>query len=140
MKRVYAVLLLLVVVLALLMLWPVRRPENIVLADAPARHAFRVVFGAGDKDQQKWDGRVEVRGGKLVRLEGWRFWQNDRVDGGRFQLTTRPGTMEDQLHPPKEMPGRTERLIPAGLIVTLEGDGAQVAVESAAGNFAFREN
>ncbi|MCX6618176.1 MAG: hypothetical protein NTZ98_19045 [Acidobacteria bacterium] len=140
MKRVHAVLLLPVAVFVLLMVRPARQAENIVLADAPARHAFRVVFGVGDKDQQKWDGRLEVRGGKLVRLEGWRVWQNDRIDGDRFQLTTRPGTIEDQLHPPKEMPGRAERLIPAGLIVTLEGDGAQVAVESAGGNFAFREN
>lgn len=133
-------LFLFALVVCLLFARPGRRPEAVVLADGPARHAFRVVFGVTDTETQKWDGRVEVRGGKLLGLDGWRFWQSDRVDGERFQLSTRTGTMEDQLHPPKEMPGRTERLIPAGLVVTLEGDGAHVVVESAGGNFSFREN
>ncbi len=114
--------------------------ERVALADAPPRHAFRVLFGVGDTAEQKWDGRVALSGGKLVRLDGWRFWQSDRVEGGRFQLATRVGQMEDQLHPNPVFPGRVDRLIPAAVLVTVEGDGAQVSVESAAGNFSFREN
>ena len=129
----------LVLVIFLNMRWG-RRPQAVVLADSPARHACRVTFGVNDTEPQKWDGRVEVRNGKLIRLEGWRFWETDAINGDRFQLTTRKGPLEDQLHPNPVFPGRVERLVSAGLLVTLEGDGAQVAVDTANGNFSFREN
>jgi len=129
-----------ILTLVLLAARPAQRPQTIAFADVPARYAFRFVFGVADTAEQKWDGRIEVRGGKLVRLEGWRFRQPDAVQGAEFRLTTRAGRFEDQLHPATTMPGLIERLIPAGLLVTLEGDGAQVIVESAGGDFSFPEN
>ena len=139
--RNYLLAALILLLMLLLGLRSGKRPEIAALADSPARHAFRVTFGVNDTEPQQWDGRVEVRSGKLIRLKDWRFfWNKDAINGDHFQLTTRKGNLEDQLHPNPVFPFRVERLISAGLLVTLEGDGAQVVIESAGGSFSFREN
>src|SRR5437588_1717984 len=40
---------------------------------APDAIAFRIVFGAADKEPVKWDGSLQLSGGQIARLEPWRF-------------------------------------------------------------------
>ena len=43
--------------------------------------AFRVRFGLTDSDDSQWDGTVAVDHGQVERIEGWRFRDEDRVNG-----------------------------------------------------------
>ncbi|MHB1424824.1 MAG: CehA/McbA family metallohydrolase [Gemmataceae bacterium] len=47
----------------------------------PPRHLLRVAFGLKDKKSTDWSGKVEISGGKIVSLTGWRFEEKDAVDG-----------------------------------------------------------
>jgi hypothetical protein len=51
--------------------------------------AFRIAFGAGDKEPAKWDGSLQVSGGQIARLEGWRFGSDDQIAAnGSWKLST----------------------------------------------------
>jgi hypothetical protein len=39
--------------------------------------AVRVTFGHRDTASRSWDGTLEAEGGRIVRAEGWRIWEND---------------------------------------------------------------
>jgi hypothetical protein len=65
----------------------------LILAAATPAFAkeFSVLVQVGLKDQQptEWRGRVEVEGGTLQQLRGWRFGDEDGVDeGGAWHLRT----------------------------------------------------
>ncbi|HKB40435.1 MAG TPA: hypothetical protein VKD72_28660, partial [Gemmataceae bacterium] len=55
----------------------------------PPRHAFRVVVGLKDKEPTDWSGKVEIQGGELASLAGWRFeGKEDAVSGAAWTCKT----------------------------------------------------
>ena len=43
--------------------------------------AVRVRFGLTDEDDQNWNGTVQVDAGRVVRIDGWRFRDEDKIIG-----------------------------------------------------------
>jgi hypothetical protein len=65
-----------------------KRPEPVRIR--PNAIAVRVMFGLKDAEPTNWDGSLAVADGTLLRLEGWRFRQGDRITGaGSWRLMTR---------------------------------------------------
>ena len=47
----------------------------------PPRHVFRITVGLKDKKPTDWSGKVEISGGEIESIKGWRFEEKDAVDG-----------------------------------------------------------
>jgi hypothetical protein len=98
----------------------------------PAAAAFRIAFGAGDKEPAKWDGSLQISGGQIARLEGWRFGSDDQIAAnGSWKLSTEqsaPG-VETALGPIAEK----------GVVVTVVGasEDTRVDMETNHGRFSF---
>src|SRR5579872_7020224 len=63
--------------------------------NTPETYSFRIAFGAQDKQPAKWDGSVAASGGRISRVEGWRFTSSDRIQNQSWKAGTeaaRPGT------------------------------------------------
>ncbi|MBI3278889.1 MAG: hypothetical protein HYZ57_03495 [Acidobacteria bacterium] len=54
-----------------------RKPLEVAMPEAVA---FRVLFGIGDPEPTPWDGSVKLSQGQVLRIEGWRFAENDVTD------------------------------------------------------------
>src|SRR5436309_899913 len=66
---------------------------------------YRLVLGLRDKTGRKWDGRVEAPAGRVVRLEGWRFGEQDQVRGDEWTCATRPRAFNPAIaEPPDQTP------------------------------------
>ncbi len=112
------------------------RPQQ---AAAVEQRSYRIVFGETDTAGKTWDGSIEISGGEIASLEGWRFAAGDSVDGTRgWKLQTRVGNLEDQRRgttvvgqPP------IQRLIEAGVVARVRGAGAKARVSTAHGDFEF---
>src|SRR5579862_2414148 len=51
--------------------------------------AFRIVFGAGDKEPAQWNGSLQIAGGLIALMEGWRFGPGDQIAAnGSWKLST----------------------------------------------------
>jgi hypothetical protein len=46
--------------------------------------SVRIVFGLGDGEGVRWDGRVEASGAEVQSLEPWRFESPDAIDGASW--------------------------------------------------------
>src|SRR5919108_518463 len=63
-------------------------------------HSFRVVFGLNEQKPTDWSGKVDVQGGEVASLEGWRFEDTDAVQGlAAWKCETR-----NQIAPGKRYP------------------------------------
>src|SRR5262249_18756420 len=105
----------------------------------PSAVTFRVLLGLDDKQPAKWDGKVEVSGGEVVSIQGWRFADTDSTD---YKSTWKAST-----HPGPPPAGRAARA--AGMrqgsvqengvliAVRLSSEGAKFNITTAQGNFAF---
>src|SRR5574341_1899918 len=53
--------------------------------------AFRITLGAIDAEPARWDGAIDVSGGKLLSLAGVRFYKDDALgsDGKSWKCATR---------------------------------------------------
>jgi hypothetical protein len=92
---------------------------------------LRLVFGLRDTAARTWDGRLEVPGGQVLRLEGFHFKDNDGVrSGNEWTAGTRPRAFNPALaEPPDPTP------MPVGLLATV--GGSRVEVRTAQGTFGF---
>ena len=101
---------------------------------------YRIIFGETDQEGKNWDGAIEVSGGEVASLAGWRFTEQDRVEGVRsWKLTTRVANLEDQRRSPTEL-GKppVQRLIEAGVVASIRGPvEAKVRVATPQGEFEF---
>ena len=98
-------------------------------------------LGLKDKAPTKWDGEVRVSdGAQVARIEGWRFGREDKVDGTRWQATTRPILPNN----PFQMRIPIDQMPPSdnGVLVTLTGTSPATRIEitTPQGNFAFTLN
>ena len=90
-----------------------------------------VRMGLRDKEATDWSGSIAVQGGKVARLEGWRFQGKSRITGPlEWAATSRdPGG-------PKQHRGR--RIEPVGVLVYGQGaKGTRFTVSTAQAQMAF---
>jgi hypothetical protein len=101
--------------------------SSATLVNAPPAVAFRIAFGVGDKAPARWDGSLQVSGGQMTPLEGWRFGPNDQVaPNGSWKLATAPPA-----------PGAETALGPIaekGLVVTVVGGSEDTRVDAETSN------
>jgi hypothetical protein len=103
---------------------------------------FRIVLGLRDTQPRRWQGRIQVAGGEIVSLSGWRFSGQDRASAdGTFAFETKMQPLEDQLQPGSYygatgMTGQpAPRQVPEGLLVKIRGSGsARVSLASGSSN------
>ena len=93
-----------------------------------------ILMGAGDRDPASWNGRLQVSGGDIQALDGYRFELPDRVlpEGG-WQMQTK---VERVLHASPLEGGATaeQRLLPKGLLVRGAGtESTTLALQTAQG-------
>src|SRR4051794_2472932 len=61
----------------------------------------RMRFGLTDKEATDWDGTVSVTPGKVALIGGWRFAQQDAVQGATgWKARTRPAVAERRSNNP----------------------------------------
>jgi hypothetical protein len=46
-------------------------------------HLFRITFGFRDKKATNWSDKIDISGGQIASITGWRFEEQDVVDGVR---------------------------------------------------------
>lgn len=110
-----------------------------------ARHLFRITVGLTDREARVWNGSVQVDGGELARIEGYRLGPKESAgNGGSFRFTTEVGNFEDQLrtmHPYGQTDWNSpeiRRVVPQGLIVEVGGpSSARVRFACESGTFDF---
>ena len=103
---------------------------------AAAVTAFRIILGIGDREPTVWDGKIQLTGGKVLEVDGWRFAESDEVLGtSGWKLSTRRGP------PPvgarnAAAPGP---MLDNGVIVHagLTAPDAAFSIETARGKFTF---
>jgi hypothetical protein len=102
----------------------------------PDAVAVRILFGRKDMAPTAWDGSLAVTNGSLVRLEGWRFRQNDQITG--------PSSWKASSRRQQPGPGQRRRqganapMAPNGLVATLKANPlTEVRVTTPKGEFRF---
>src|ERR1041384_6307838 len=66
---------------------------SLILAHA-GEVGLRIPFGLTDDSNTKWDGTVSVSPGQVASISGWRFQQDDAVEGTTgWKASTRPLTV-----------------------------------------------
>lgn len=98
-----------------------------VKSDRTPRRTFRVTFGLRDRQPTIWNGRIEVAGGDVISLTGWRFQRPDSVQGLQaWKCQTRnliaPGHSYPVTSPHRPSPPAMQQPWPCGITVTVRGD------------------
>src|SRR5262245_51932304 len=101
---------------------------------APEEEAsFRILLGLTDTKPTPWDGSLAVSPGSVVRLEPWRFDEEDRLEGtSGWKIST---------HGVRVFGAAAERPVAAnGVVATFSklADGSEVRIETTQGKFQFR--
>jgi hypothetical protein len=112
----------------------------------PPQHLFRITFGLQDKKATDWSGKVEISGGQVISISGWRFEETDAVDGVqgwkcRTHVNIAPGerfpieNAEGQrLPPPPQQPW------PNGVTLRVRGEAPTLIVSFPAGEIRFKSD
>ena len=100
--------------------------------------SMRVTFGYLRLGARKYDGSLTVGNGKLLKVEPWRFFQQDQVNAdGTWKLDIKRVVFENQ--PDKSNPvtngAAALNLVPAGLFVTVDRGASFVEFRTAQGTF-----
>ena len=106
---------------------------------------IRIRFGLQDKAPTVWDGTVEVEGGKITALSGWRFQGQDHTDGLRGWVAR---TTHEQLQrrsnnakkAGKRAAGSTGPMADNGVLISLAdiSQASIVKVQTKQGEFSFK--
>jgi hypothetical protein len=111
--------------------------------DAP-QHVFRITLGLKDRQPTDWSGQVEVNGGTAVAITGWRFEENDTVDGtSGWKCRTHPHIARGERNPLQlasgELPYRPKQEPwPNGVTLTVQGETPTLTITLKAGQLAFK--
>ena len=103
----------------------------------PEETCFRVLFGVGDAEPTPWDGSVELSGGKIVSIKGWRFTGTDTTDyKSNWQAATRRGQPQTARARERGVPGP---VLENGVILgaALADPNARFDVKTKQGQFSF---
>lgn len=99
--------------------------------------SFWVVFGLKRQAPLDYSGSVLLSEGKVLRVEPWRFFGDDAMEGSaRWKLTIKAAAFENQ--PDKPTQGGVKNTVPAGIVVTVEAPpSAEARIRTAQGDFEF---
>src|SRR5262245_7055498 len=94
---------------------------------AATEHVFFITFGLKDEKPGKWDGQVEVTGGEVAALEGWRFEGKEEVTGkSAWKCETHeyiaPGERYQLETPGEPKPKAKLQPWPNGITLTVRGN------------------
>jgi len=98
-----------------------------------------ILMGTGDKDAADWNGSLQLSGGEIHKLEGYRLEPPDRLlpEGG-WQIKTRVERILTGSPLSGHGTGATESLLlPKGLLLRGAGNSSSVAVTTDQGDFTF---
>jgi hypothetical protein len=117
-------------------------------ADDAPRHIFRITLGLRDAKPADWSGQVEVAGGAVGELTGWRFEEKDAVDGTKgWTCRTRnfiaPGEripLQPGPDNPEKRPPAKQQTWPNGVTLTIRGANPTVTLKLAQGEIKFGVN
>ncbi|MBV9468148.1 MAG: hypothetical protein JOZ57_02750, partial [Abitibacteriaceae bacterium] len=99
----------------------------------PDAIAVRILLGQGDQAPTDWDGSLTVNNGTLLRVEGWRFRQQDQMAG------TAAWRARSRRAPQRGGGQQNGAVTPTGVVATLKTTPqTQVQVNTPRGNFSFR--
>ena len=99
--------------------------------DLAAAKSVTLVFGSKDGEPAKWDGSVQVPGGRVVRLSGYHFTESCRIVGQNgWVCATHPWDPKAGAHP-SERPGPYPTLVqPVGVTIDfIAADDAEVEID-----------
>ena len=100
---------------------------------------FALLSATSESRLRSYDGSVSVTGGRLVRLEGWRFFQADAVSGeSSWKLEIKRVPFENQPDKPNKVAGNsgpTLNVVPAGVVVTADASSSSIEFRTAQGTF-----
>ena len=107
------------------------------LAQTPRAVGVRILLGVTDTQSKTWDGSLTVRGGRLEKLEPWRFEGQDSIAGSEWKMTT---------HSAELFLGGifyaapASSIVPNGIVAQLSDaqEDSEIQVKSAQGDFSFR--
>ena len=118
-------------------------PEvNPSAAEEETATSLRLLFGLKRFTPQRWDGKISITPGRVVRVGGVHFEGRDEIKGpDEWWLTTRVTRYADSTTPRGYDPVHTApfQMIPNGVVAVMEGAGnANVSVSTESGGFSFR--
>ncbi len=107
---------------------------------------IKVRFGLEDKEATDWSGTVTVTPGSVTLIGGWRFIQQDKVDGTTgWSCRTRPTTVENQRRSnnPNKQQARNANAVTAlpladnGVLISFTGvtEDSHVTIKTPQGEF-----
>jgi hypothetical protein len=142
MKKIFALLAAILAAVFLSRNWIQSAPLQSGGPPATRPVSFRIVFGEKQERSEDYSGSITLTEGKIVKLTPWRFFGTDSVQPpNQWKLTIKPMVFESQPdHPvPITTPGQQPKLVPAGIVVTVDTPPtAVVRVVTAQGPFNFR--
>lgn len=104
--------------------------------------SVRVMFGLKKLTPMRWDGKISVGQGRVLRVDGVHFEGRDEIQGNdSWLLTTRVTRYADSSMPRGYDPVHTRpfAMVPNGVVAMLAADdNALVTVETVSGDFTFR--
>jgi hypothetical protein len=112
----------------------------------PPRQLFRVTFGFHDKKATDWSGKVEIAGGQIASISGWRFEETDAVDGVQgWKCRTHVNIVPGERFPIENAEG--QRLPPApqqpwpnGVTLSARGEAPALTITLPAGEIKFKSD
>ncbi|MBI3209158.1 MAG: DUF3604 domain-containing protein [Candidatus Solibacter usitatus] len=130
-----------VIIFCALVLWLAMPQQRVPVAiqGSDASVALRVTFGERRSGTLSYDGSVAARGGRVLRLRPWRFFENDAIlSTTSWKLTIKRGPMENQPDRPVMLADGAvvpRTFVPAGLFVSVSSGTESLDFQTAQGTF-----
>jgi hypothetical protein len=108
-----------------------------------SRHTFRVVLGLTDNKPTDWSGQVNVKGGELIELSGWRFAKTDALKGSSaWKCRTHEEIAPRRRYPVQDHDGQPKgkavlKPWPNGIQVSVRGESPLLTIQTARGTLEF---
>jgi hypothetical protein len=110
----------------------------------PPRHVFRITLGLKDKKATAWSGKVDIVGGEIDSIAGWRFEEQDAVDKDQrgWKCRTHKLIAPGQRFPLEDASGKKaptpEQPWPNGVTITVRGEAPALTISLPAGEIKFK--
>jgi hypothetical protein len=106
---------------------------------------FRVTFGLKDKKATDWSGKVEISGGQIVAISGWRFEEQDAVDGVRgWNCRTHVNIVPGKRFPLEDASGQRaptpQQPWPNGVTLSVRGETPALTISLPTGAIKFKSD
>jgi hypothetical protein len=111
--------------------------------DEPTSYTFRVTLGLHDREPTEWDGKVDVTGGEVTELTGWRFEEKDAVQGlSGWKCRTREFLAPGERYPIQPASGKPatppQQPWANGVTLRVRGSGPAVTLSLSQGEVRFQ--